>query len=579
MNPSEGQAKFRLTDLVKQFTGQEPNVSIKNFAVFEEDRLYLKGTTVPALINQYFLHSSGLLLPKHVQYGLAPIDYAYRYIPLAEITNLPIPLETIVSAIKQFDRDDFISACSKFADMSHPSEGTSELEDLIKSEMPYLHARVKGLLDTKHKYFGPQAALVLMKLAILEGSAEKNLPKVNLSTFILLCLAIQDLFSPSRPENSNASLAMELPANYSIHRKLNPAYEYRQYELRWESEEPVSRRIKSVFEQICGYPPRSLADLVAALSMQTRDLRMNFVLETSHDEDSVNMNKALEKISCNIDGLSEKISDPATPNFIWDFSVFHEFPVIRRSDGRYVVVENSLLVNRGLGWPLVYDSQLNRKQIYEVSMLAEQQAKEMVVNALGHAWSDRIVDGSQIIAAFGGDGIQSADLAIEFENAWVVLEISAFRSPYKALAAESQSLYKELIDQVADEAIQAVSTCEQFVWQSLEHKSTFRNISTSSKMYPIVVATEKFTTNPMTLCDVRQEIENRRGGRNPKIAPVEVINLEELETLLLLSTTYGLSIVSLLEEKSQSNFWSDSINNFLATYYRTELLGLSRDSD
>jgi hypothetical protein len=576
LNHPEGQAKLSLNDLVKQFTGQELHASLKNFAVFEEDRLYLKGTTIPALINHYFLHPSGLLLPKNIQFQLAPIDYAYRYIPLAEITNLPIPLETIVSTIEQYDRDDFVSACSKFADMSHPSEGTSELEDLIKTEMPYLHARVKGLLDTNHKYFGPQASLVLMKLTILKGSPDKGLPKVNLSTFILLCLAIQDFFSPSHPENSNASLAMELPANYSIHRKLNPAYEYHQYELRWESEEPVSRRLKAVFEETCGYPSRSLADFVAGLAMQTRDLRMNFALEASHDEDSINMKNALEKISCDIDSMSKKISDPTTPNFIWDFSAFHEFPVIKRSDGRYVVVENSLLVNRGLGWPLIYDSRPNKRLVHEVSMLAEQQAKEMVIRALGDAWSDRIVDGSEIISVFGGNGIQSADLAIEFENAWVVLEISAFRSPYRALAAESQRLYRELINQVADEAFQAVSTSEQFVQQSLEPKLTFRNISAASRMYPIVVATEKFTTNPLTLCDIRQEIENRRGGRHPRIAPVEVINLEELETLLLLSSTYGLSIVSLLEEKSQGNFWSDSINNFLATYYRTELHGLSR---
>lgn len=137
--------------------------------------------------------------------------------------------------------------------------------------------------------------------------------------------------------------------------------------------------------------------------------------------------------------------------------------------------------------------------------------------------------------------------------------------------------YDLLVDcySTIDEALQAVSTCEQLIAHSLNPVKEFRKIPSISKMYPIVVATEKFTTNPLTLCDIRKEVEDRKGGRNPRIAPVEVVNLEELETLLLLSKTYGLSIVNLLEKKAQGSFWSDSINNFLATFYRPQLVALS----
>ena len=548
-----------------------------NLAVFEEGRIYLKGTTIPAIINQYSWHKSGLLIPNHALSEKAPIDYVYRYIPLEEISDVPINLEAIIDIISQLDQDDFLSACSKFTDMAHPSGGTTELEDLIKTEMPFLHSKVKRLLEKNHKYFGPQAPLVLMKLAILNESTRKDLPKVNLPTFILLCLAIQNFFSPERSDASNLNLAMELPANYSIHRKLDPAYEFRQYQRRWEGEEECSKFLRKSFQENCGFPSSKIAEFVAGLAMQERDLRMNFRFEESGDDD-FNMRKALELISINIEQFKDRISNPTTPNFIWDFSIFHEFPVIQRSDGQYVVVEKSLLVNRGLGWPLIYDSNVkDASLLHDIAMFAERQSKEIVVETLGDAWSSRIVDGSDLISLFGGPGIQSADLAIEFENAWLVLEISTFRTPFKALAAESQTLYKELIVQVADEAVQAVSTCEQLAKHSLDPSIEFREISSASKMYPMVVATEKFTTNPLTLSDIRLEVDNRRGGRNPRIAPVEVVNLEELEILLLLSKIYGLSIVSLLEEKAQSAFWSDSVNNFLITFYREALVGLTRN--
>ena len=574
MNPTEGHPKFELENLVQKFTGQEPKTLSGKFAVFEEGRLYIEGTSIPALISQYFTHRSGLLLPKHAVIEVAPIDYAYRYIPLKEITNLPIPLETIIEIIRRFDQDDFLSVCSKFTDLSHPSEGTSELEDLIKHSMPNLHSRVSGLLQNNHKYFGPQATLVLMKLAILNESKEKNLPRIDLPTFILLCLAIQDFFSPERSNTTDSNLAMELPANYSIHRKLDPTYEYLQYRRRWEGEDEVSKGLRNAFQESCGYSPNTLADFVAGLSMQDRDLRKNFLLAES-DEESAEIEKALRKISCSAEKIRQKISSPSTPNFIWDFSVFHEFPVIQRSDGGYVVVEKSLMVNRGLGWPLIYDSKADESLIHKVALKSEKQSKDIVIESLGNTWKDRIVDGPDIISIFGGVGIQSADLGIEFENGWVVLEISTFRTPFRALAAESRKLYKELIDQVAEEALQAVSTCEQLIAHSLNPVKEFRKIPSISKMYPIVVATEKFTTNPLTLCDIRKEVEDRKGGRNPRIAPVEVVNLEELETLLLMSKTYGLSIVNLLEKKAQGSFWSDSINNFLATFYRPQLVALS----
>jgi hypothetical protein len=91
-------------------------------------------------------------------------------------------------------------------------------------------------------------------------------------------------------------------------------------------------------------------------------------------------------------------------------------------------------------------------------------------------------------------------------------------------------------------------------------------------MYPLVILTEGFPVNPFLVRDVRNRVEQLVSGPISGVVPVEIVDAKEMDDLLWLSQTHGISIIQILEEKTLSNFWSDSMNNFLWVHYREQLL-------
>lgn len=567
-----------LKALIAKFSLNEPEGLERTFAVFEDSRTYFSGTTLPVIQTKYYERASGLIVPFQAAVQPAPINSTYRYLPLSELMQIEISLEKIIEIIQQHNQDDFISACAKFGDIAHPSNKDRELEQIVANYLPQIYQLASGYLLQNYKYFGPQATLVLMKLALAHGSNNPNLPKVNIELFVLLCLAIQDFFAPSDVQNTQNRVVIELPSNYKIHHRYDAAYEFRQYSTRWEGQSEVSVDLSNQYLNSMKFEVSTIASLAAGLASKERDLRINFQFQTDDEnsEDS-RMQKALERISAGIDTYAVEMKDPYQTNFIWDFGMFQRYPIVRRSDGRYVVVDQSFLLERGLGWHLVYDVVENydeheqKRFAAKVSALAEAQTVSLIERYLGDAWEERIVGGPEIIEVFGGHGIKSADVAVEFEDAWLIIEISALRPWFKALAATSEQDYEKLINQLVDEAVQSVSTSRRFIAHADTHFANFRLLHPYTKMYPIVVLTEKFAINPFALMHIRDKVKRSFSAVDSRIQAVEVMNLEEFETLLLLTERFGYSIVNLLSEKYESNFWSDSINNFLAHHYLKQL--------
>jgi hypothetical protein len=564
--------------LLKKYASDHPKGLDQNFAVFEEGKKYFVGASLPVIGPKYFLRSSGLLVPLQAAIESAPIDSTYRYLPLSELLHVEITLEKIVNIIQQLNRDDFISACAKFRELSHPANKSGELEKLIEKYLPEIHKLASPLLPQNYKYFGPQATLVLMKLALSKGSDNENLPKVSIELFVLLCLAIQDFFAPKDSEDSQKRIRIELPSNYRIHNQYNPKFDLKQFSARWEAKSQDSQELRNQYQSATGFEVEVMASFAAGLAGQESDIRMNFDFHLEEGSElEVQMQKALHRISADIETFAKEMEDPYRDNFIWDFGIFLRYPVIRRSDNRFVVVDPSFLLERGLGWHLVYDAIENydeheRKRFNgKVSALAEAQTVGLINEHLGSAWDERIVTGTEIKRIFGGHGIKSADVAIEFEDSWLVVEISALRPWYKAFAATSEEDYEILLNQLLDEAKQSVSTCVRLLQHADSPYANFRSVPSGSKMFPIVVLTEKFISNPYILMNVREKLKVAFSDLDSRVKPVEVLNLEEFETLLLMARHFGHSIVGLLSKKYESNYWSDSVNNFLAHHYISEL--------
>lgn len=575
-------AKSLLGQLVKNLTGGEPELGSNSFTLIEHGTFYLSGTTIRALGTRYEPRSSGLLVPSHLVAEHAPIDMTYKYIPWSEIFGEVLPLNSIISVIQQFRRDELIAACAGIAEMSHPSVRDGELDRLIERYFPTLIQDAKRFSEAGDRFFGPQAALVIAKLAILKGDANPNLPEMPFSTLVSLCMAIQDHFAPPDGPRNEEDIAVELVANYWLHRRLIPLTEFKRFEERWLDSDPVSTRLRESFLAAQGISAEVVARIAITLVAKPRVERSRFSLDTSSEDDMTDdISRSIELLSA--DAQTFKTLFPTTiefPNFAWDFSGFQRYPIYRRGDGMFSTIDPSLLLRRCLGWPLVYDSlstipENERNHFHsDIERLIEKHTRDKFVASLGEAWSERVIHESEIQTLFGGKGIKTADLAVEYSNSWLIVEISAIRPRFQALAARSASDYRALLGQAITEAKQAISTCESLLHHA-DHPSTkFRPIARGSRMYPLVVLTEGFPINPFVLRDIRQSISQAGLGNDSRIGAVEIVGPDELEMLLALSTRFGLSIVNLLAEKASSNFRSDSVNNFLSSAYQSQIQSL-----
>lgn len=573
-----------LHNFTKAFTDRELPGDKKTFFTLDSTKMYFQGTTVQALVNEFRLHSSGLLVPLRLSYGAAPIDLYYKYIPWSCLFKEVVPLSLIVASIQLFNRDEIISSCAFLADMSHPSDSDQELNNLVADQFPELIERASPLLNAGDRFFGPQAPLLIAKLAILVGRKNPELPVMPDRSLISLCLAVQDHLYTEIETDADKKLdqAKELVANSWLHRRSVPVRDVERFSRRWLSEGETSEKIRASYLDATGIPVEHMANLAVHLFNQPRTFRSRFNHEGDLEKPlDIEISRALNLLSADASTFQKKMfSKIGSPAFNWDFSAFDQFPIYRRTDGALTIIDKSMLMRRCLGWSLVYDAEESmderRKKSFEgeIEHLAERHVCEQFDSALGKSWKDRIVPEAVLLDVFGGDGIQTADLAIEYSNSWLVVEISASRPRYEALSARSVEDYQLMISQAVIEGRQALSTCMRLLKHADEGSFEFRPISPMTKMYPLVVLTEGFPISPFSLNDLRETLRKAGHGNDPRIAPLEVIDSSELELLLALTVKQGIAIVDLLEAKRPSNFWSDSVNNFVMKMYRDQVLKL-----
>ena len=538
---------------------------------------------INAIIASFIEDKSGLLLPSGFVKQLAPIDYTYKYIPWSSLDGVVVPMEQIIEVLREFNRDETVALCANLAAHSHPSSSTGILNELIEKDAPGIYEKAKTLLKAGDKFFGPQASLTLAKMAIAVGDDDQSLPIIPFHVLVGLLLSIQDHFVPQEGEKEPIQLASELAANYWLHKRLIPAIEYENFKQRWLGTDQTATQLRELYLQSTGVPVETVADISLTLVQIPLPQMFRFrVNRNSADQHEREVLQSISYLSC--DATKFKILFKSMDDFIsfsMDFSSFQKFPFYERSDGRFTVLDLSMLIRRTMGWPLVNDAiypatpVLSKSEISKivanVQTATEQNFSNQIIEACGTAWGNRIIEETDLRRVFGGVGVKVADIAVEFPNSWLIFEISALRPVYQALAGQSVAHYSQMIEQAVGEARQAISTARQFLLHADNNSLDFKEISKEINIYPVVLLTEGFPIGPIASSEIRGIVSRVEGPLDGRIRPIEIINPDELRMLLGLSVKFGMSVVDLLDAKAKSNFHADSVNNFLCTEFREEI--------
>lgn len=174
----------------------------------------------------------------------------------------------------------------------------------------------------------------------------------------------------------------------------------------------------------------------------------------------------------------------------------------------------------------------------------------------------RLYDEVEIQAAYGTHR-HNADALVDYGTAALIVEITARRPIRGFLQGGPAGLFVEQLDIIKDEAEQVAATARAF--DADPERLLGIGQARPRRLYPVLVMTEGFPTGPITLPAIRSAVAEAGLFAGLDAAPIEVIDLVELEMLESLAQTGGHDIPTLLEAKTASNFHADSVRNYLTT--------------
>lgn len=274
-------------------------------------------------------------------------------------------------------------------------------------------------------------------------------------------------------------------------------------------------------------------------------------------------------------------ADPATlraglrsevePGLAWAFSTLERYPVVRFDDGSLLVLDPHLLLWRVFGGLLLYDmvnplrerGDRKRARAAEqcVQHLAEVYALEALYSVAGSgSASPRVFDDAALQAAFARPGRRIADAAVDYGDAWVVVEITTSKLKRQSVAASAESLGEDL-DKLVGEAEQIDSTIAAL----RDEEAALTGVSSGllRRFYPLLVVAEGFPVNPNTIEHLRQRVQARGLLAGPDVAPLEIVDTVELAMLEALAEQGGPGMRDVLAGKEKAAFFRMSVRDYL----------------
>lgn len=243
----------------------------------------------------------------------------------------------------------------------------------------------------------------------------------------------------------------------------------------------------------------------------------------------------------------------------WSFDTLQRFPVLRLGAGQMVVLSPRYVWERGFGWLPFYDmtksagpGRQSKKQAAQAKAAFERVCeREVLESLLANAESDRkvarVFDGDALKAAFPGR--RTADAAIAYGRAWVVVEVTAMRLKRESIVGGEEASLDWDLQKMAEETEQIASTIEQLRANPSRLAGDGRQ---RRRFVPVLVFAETFPRNPL-LYEVLQE---RLGGvgelASADVAPLHVLDFEDLYVAEEMAERLHLGLLDVLDRQAQA---------------------------
>lgn len=534
---------------------------------------------------RFALTRSGILVPEDTFRAAAPIDRVATFVTDEEIFGQRIPdavFEEMLGRVPTELAFEFVGAV--MAEYRKPGTAKADVDralvDVWFNEP--IRSQVHRLLNSGNRVLvAPQALFVLLKQVLLRdsdeptGESQAPLPALliavmsNLGIYDDVQIADEDYVVATTP----GRLGRELIANQHLNGEVDFANLLARFHARWLSAD--STDLEQLYGRVTGVPLRDF--LTVALIFWAANVNGQVIvpelyfstLEWPEDR----LSSALALICCDVGTMRDLVvAEVEHGGLEWTMSTFERYPVARLSSDSYVVLDPGMLTKRAFGWLPLFDvtSVLRESSNRADRKLADQ--AEQKVRRLGEDYILTILEGmcgSETRRVYRDDSLRKsflgrkiADAAISYGDSWIIVEVTTMQLRRDSVYALSDEAIEADFEKMIEEVRQIHATIEDL--RDRESDLTHLPNSVPSRtFYPLLVMTEGFPVNPISVTVIRERAAASGLLQDSDIAPLEVIDTVELEMIESLQEHGGPSLRDLLRDKRSAGLWRASMRQYI----------------
>lgn len=557
-------------------------------AVPEAGRVYLAGTTIPAIGAKFVQRPDGLIVPEAVVRGPQPLDLIRTYVTYSELFGYPPYPDYIVEALGGVRRLEFVRACAVVLAMyekfgsSRPDIDRQLAEFWFKEKGK---AIILGLLSEHATLVAPQALLLLMQFALARSPDELDDEAVTPHALPSLILAVQEGLGSSGDDNESnvftgdpqSALFRQVVASHHFGSTEDEATTIAHHQRRWvglpraHAADAGAVDLYEAFRDATGVDKDDFTTVALALWAHC-EVHNAYPIPASA-VDSITMPRDVIEQSLSLIALTPDefrglvLNTKPEDQTEWSFDTLRQFPLLRLENGDLLVLSKALLIERIYGWLPMFDlidglRTAGRKKDADRAdkwfrRLCELDALEGIANLAG----SRLFGENAIQAAFGTSK-SNADAAIEYPDAWVVLEIGTRQLTRATVVATTpEGLEADLKRGIDEKAVQLDATIRALIAD--EPQLTGQPRRPRRRYGAVLVLTEGFPVNPMTMEAIRVRLAAAGLLTDPRIGSLHILDQEELDMAEAIGEDGGPSLLQLLEEHEGSNLAKSAFKDWL----------------
>jgi hypothetical protein len=524
-----------------------------------------------------------------------PKDLLHRYLTPLEVFGTG-PVEQHLGWIQHADQElvlrEIAFWLSKFDESGLAGWKAIERNWVDEYLVDPLRARILGMLQGDRTLVTTQSLMIAAKRAITSGgpSAERDMRPL-----FMAALSIQGGLGSHRVadetrEARHLRLMAELISNAQFHRRPERGTRVAQSQVRWRDIPGIEGANLPVvpmeaFEEVTGIPLLDLQAVGFFLYSQSIE-RPGGVPTVGGIADVIHwqrerLDRVLGPIAAPIEVVAAIIRrDEEAYGEDWTFDAMRQFPVLRLSDDRILILSQHLVLERTLGWlpfldmtqpveATVVTRATARRAKTAFEMTCEREVLQTLrVNVASGRRRGRLFDGATLRATYPRG--QIADAAIAYRDEWVIVEVSSGQLRRGTVIGGLASTLAQDLERLIDEKVDQIEDTIAHI--RAEPGRLSGDERPRRRFVPVLINAEGVPINPLTHTTIADRVAAAGRLADADVEPLHVLDTEDLYVAEAIVERHRLGLNELLRQHRRAGLMRRvDLKDWLAMEGRTEI--------